>query len=207
MQLGMFFVGASPGGGASNLWTLLLGGNINLSIIMTSVSTIMAFVMMPLWIFTLGRLIFNSGSLDIPYTQILSYVVGLIVPLGIGYLCQRYAPKVAEVLKRIMKMMSAILLVFIIVFAIVTNLYLFELFSWEVSHKNHIVSSITTKKSSINLFISHLLLKSIWLFGKLHLPYENSFLLYQSPSSIFRSTPFSDALRIPVQDLFQLLVW
>ncbi|KAG5882707.1 hypothetical protein JTB14_020553 [Gonioctena quinquepunctata] len=37
MQLGMFFTGASPGGGASNLWTLLLEGNISLSIAMTAI--------------------------------------------------------------------------------------------------------------------------------------------------------------------------
>lgn len=30
MALGLFFTGISPGGGASNMWTLLLGGNINL---------------------------------------------------------------------------------------------------------------------------------------------------------------------------------
>jgi len=43
MQLGMFFTGVSPGGGASNIWTYLLGGNLTLSITMTTVSTFAAF--------------------------------------------------------------------------------------------------------------------------------------------------------------------
>ncbi|XP_074031709.1 P3 protein isoform X2 [Leptinotarsa decemlineata] len=98
MQLGMFFTGTSPGGGASNLWTLLLDGNINLSIAMSAVSTIAAFAMMPFWIFTLGRLIFESGNLAVPYTQVFSYVIALLVPLGIGYLIQRYLRKVANYL-------------------------------------------------------------------------------------------------------------
>lgn len=43
MQLGMFFTGVSPGGGASNIWTYVLGGNLNLSITMTTISTLAAF--------------------------------------------------------------------------------------------------------------------------------------------------------------------
>lgn len=29
LRLGLFFTGASPAGGASNVWTVLLGGNID----------------------------------------------------------------------------------------------------------------------------------------------------------------------------------
>uniref|UniRef100_A0A914PWL4 Uncharacterized protein n=1 Tax=Panagrolaimus davidi TaxID=227884 RepID=A0A914PWL4_9BILA len=38
--LGLFVTGCSPSGGASNFWTLLLEGNVNLSITMTFLSTI-----------------------------------------------------------------------------------------------------------------------------------------------------------------------
>jgi solute carrier family 10 (sodium/bile acid cotransporter), member 3/5 len=38
--IGLFVTGCSPGGGASNYWTILLGGNANLSITMTFISTI-----------------------------------------------------------------------------------------------------------------------------------------------------------------------
>lgn len=43
LQIGMFFTGISPSGGASNMWTLLLDGNLNLSITMTTICTIAAF--------------------------------------------------------------------------------------------------------------------------------------------------------------------
>jgi sodium/bile acid cotransporter 3/5 len=46
LALGLFVTGCSPGGGASNYWTLLLGGNANLSITMTFVSTIGALGML-----------------------------------------------------------------------------------------------------------------------------------------------------------------
>ena len=53
-RLGLFVLGCSPGGNGSNFWTLLLNGDINLSITMTFVSTIAALGMMPFWIYTLG---------------------------------------------------------------------------------------------------------------------------------------------------------
>ncbi|CAG9819178.1 unnamed protein product [Phaedon cochleariae] len=132
MQLGMFFTGVSPAGGASNVWAVLLEGNISLSIIMTAVSTIAAFAMMPLWIFTLGRVIFHNAKLQVPYSQIMTYVIALVVPLAIGYLIQRYLKRVANFMTKIIKGFSSCLIMFIIVFAIVTNLYLFELFSWQI---------------------------------------------------------------------------
>ena len=51
MQLGLFVTGCSPGGGASNIWTVMFGGNLDLSITMTAISTFAAFFMMPAWIF------------------------------------------------------------------------------------------------------------------------------------------------------------
>lgn len=88
--------------------------------------------MMPLWIFTLGREIFKSGNLGVPYHRIAGVAVGLIIPLGIGLLAQKYFPKISNFMVRILKGFSSLLLLFIIVFAIATNLYLFELFSWQV---------------------------------------------------------------------------
>lgn len=43
LRLGLFLNGSCPGGGASNMWTHLLGGSLDLSIMMTFISTITAF--------------------------------------------------------------------------------------------------------------------------------------------------------------------
>lgn len=132
MQLGLFFTGVSPGGGASNMWTVILGGNIDLSITMTTIGTLAAFAMMPLWLFTLGKVLFDEGQLTVPYRLISTYAVTLIVPLAIGYGLKRFFPRIAAFMARILKGFSSLLLIFIVVFAIVTNLYLFELFSWRI---------------------------------------------------------------------------
>ncbi|XP_070154631.1 ileal sodium/bile acid cotransporter-like [Polyergus mexicanus] len=132
LQIGMFFTGISPSGGASNIWTVLLDGNLNLSITMTTICTIAAFGMMPFWIFTLGRHIFAQGQLAVPYRQIGTFVIGLVIPLLIGFVIQRKFPRVSKILVRIMKPFSIVLIIFIVIFAITTNLYLFKLFSWEI---------------------------------------------------------------------------
>ncbi|KRT84283.1 hypothetical protein AMK59_1541, partial [Oryctes borbonicus] len=132
MQLGMFFTGVAPGGGASNMWAVILSGNVPLSITMTTVSNLAAFAMMPLWLFTLGKQIFDKNDIPVPYMQITTYALALVVPLFIGYLMQRYLRRTARFLARILKGFSSLLLVFIVIFAILTNLYLFELFSWRI---------------------------------------------------------------------------
>ncbi|XP_053672116.1 sodium/bile acid cotransporter 5-like isoform X1 [Anopheles nili] len=132
LQLGLFFTGVSPAGGASNIWTVALGGNLTLSIAMTTISTLAAFGMMPLWLFTLGRTIFERANLVVPYSRIAYTAIGLIVPISAGLLIQRYCPRFSKLLVRILKPMSVILILFIVIFAIVTNLYLFELFSWQI---------------------------------------------------------------------------
>lgn len=99
--------------------------------------------MMPVWLFTLGATIFNQGELVIPYGRIASFVIGLIIPLCTGLLIQRYRPNVARILVRILKTCSSLLIIFIIVFAIVTNLYLFQLFTWQV--RSHLILSLTSR--------------------------------------------------------------
>ena len=42
LRLGLFIFGCSPAGGASNMWTVLLRGNLDLSITMTFISTLLA---------------------------------------------------------------------------------------------------------------------------------------------------------------------
>ncbi|KAK9512177.1 hypothetical protein O3M35_000653 [Rhynocoris fuscipes] len=132
LRLGLFFTGVSPAGGASNIWTFVLGGNINLSVTMTAVSTLASFAFIPLWVFTLGPVILSGGELEVPYSKIITSAVGLLIPLCIGYALQIYCKKVSNVMVRILKPFSALLIIFIIVFAIVTNFYLFKLFNWQI---------------------------------------------------------------------------
>merc|ERR1712183_14127 len=110
MKLGLFVTGCSPGGGASNIWTVMFGGNLDLSIVMTAVSTFSAFFMMPLWIFLLGEVIIADTAIVIPYKKILTYGIMLIVPLLLGVSIRKCLPKVADTLAKILKPMAFFLI-------------------------------------------------------------------------------------------------
>merc|ERR1719225_1755703 len=135
MRLGLFVTGCSPGGGASNIWTVMFGGNLDLSVTMTAISTFAAFFMMPAWIFSLGQVIFKSDEdrpIIIPYYKICIYAFFLVIPLSIGLLIARYAPRLSKFLVRILKPMALFLILFILIFGVWANLYIFRLMTWPV---------------------------------------------------------------------------
>jgi len=92
--------------------------------------------MIPFWILFLGKRIFSMGEMPVPYSRIGSSIVALIIPLCIGYCIQQFLPRVSKIMIRVLKPLSSCLIIFIIVFATVTNLYLFKIFSWKVSTYN-----------------------------------------------------------------------
>jgi len=135
MRLGLFVTGCSPGGGASNIWTVMFGGNLDLSVTMTAISTFAAFFMMPAWIFSLGQhLILNDERYDIviPYYKIAIYCFFLVIPLSIGLLIARYLPRVSAFMVKILKPLALFLILFILIFGIWANLYIFKLMDWQV---------------------------------------------------------------------------
>jgi len=133
MKLGLFVTGCSPGGGASNIWTVMFGGNLDLSIVMTAVSTFSAFFMMPLWIYLLGEVIIADTAIVIPYTKILTYGIMLIVPLLIGVSIRKCLPKVANILVKILRPMALFLIVFILVCGIWSQFFMIRLIDWKIA--------------------------------------------------------------------------
>ncbi|XP_047494470.1 sodium/bile acid cotransporter-like isoform X2 [Penaeus chinensis] len=127
-QLGMFLTGCSPGGGLSNMWTYLLGGSLDLSILMTFTSTIFAFATLPLWVFLMGPVILGETDFAIPYKDIAMLVVSLSVPCCVGILVQRFLPRVAKVLEWLLTPLSIFIVVFIFTFGVYANIYVFSFF-------------------------------------------------------------------------------
>ncbi|OAF67819.1 hypothetical protein A3Q56_04455 [Intoshia linei] len=85
----IFMVGCCPGGGASNMHTALLDGDVTLSIMMTSISTIVALGAMPAWFYTLGRyvVIYEDTSITdiIPFLHLIGVLVIIVIPLILGF--------------------------------------------------------------------------------------------------------------------------
>ena len=83
LALGCVVMGCSSGGTTSNLFSYLSRADLALSISMTVVSTVSAVVLMPLvlWFWASS---FTGETLAIPYTNIVTTLVAVLVPVAAG---------------------------------------------------------------------------------------------------------------------------
>lgn len=132
VSLGFFILGCCPGSTASNSWTLLFHGDVNLSCVMTFLTTVASFGLMPLWLFTLGRNFFAVGELKVPYVRLLASLLLFIFPVGIGLLIKRFRPKWAEFSKKIIRPYSMIVMLFFVTVGIYANLYLIRIMTFNI---------------------------------------------------------------------------
>ncbi|XP_074471988.1 hepatic sodium/bile acid cotransporter-like isoform X3 [Sebastes fasciatus] len=91
--------GCCPGGSLSNLLALALKGDMNLSIVMTTCSTLLALVMMPLllYLYCQGFNLQNS----VPYDGIIISLLSILIPCGVGILINYYRPQYAKTITRV----------------------------------------------------------------------------------------------------------
>ncbi|XP_074644860.1 ileal sodium/bile acid cotransporter-like [Tubulanus polymorphus] len=132
-SIGLFASGCAPGGGASNMYTYLLKGDLSLSITMTLISTIASLGMIPLWMFTLGNVVIREiPNMQIPYENICITLVSIIAPVGVGVLLQKKAPKFTKKLGKCIRPFLIILILFMTTFGSWVNMYIFRLFTPKV---------------------------------------------------------------------------
>ncbi|ESO95075.1 hypothetical protein LOTGIDRAFT_93838, partial [Lottia gigantea] len=129
VALGIFACGICPGGGISNIYCYVLNGDVSLSVTMTTISTIAALGMIPLWMFTLGQL-FNDEktTINIPYANIMSTLAMVIIPLFVGMIIKYKCLKISKIILKVIKPLSLITIVILLTFGIYVNLYIFRLF-------------------------------------------------------------------------------
>ncbi|KAK4468367.1 hypothetical protein MN116_008159 [Schistosoma mekongi] len=90
---GLLTIGCSPGGGVSNAWSLLLGGDINLSILMTFISSLSALFMMPFLLLIYGRFFIDVWRIKIPYSNIVFQLLQVALPALMGLILRIWKPK------------------------------------------------------------------------------------------------------------------
>ncbi|XP_057377742.1 ileal sodium/bile acid cotransporter-like [Daphnia carinata] len=132
MGFGLLVIGVCPGGIASNFWTLLLDGDVNLSITMTFVSSLAAMGMMPLWLWLLSGFFLPEGSsVQVPYVNMAISLILLTFPLGIGILIRRFKLPLAEFLTgKILKKFSIFFIIFIFALGFYSMSHIFILMDW-----------------------------------------------------------------------------
>ena len=120
LAAGLIIMAASPGGAGSNITTFLINGDSALSISLTTVSNLVAFITLPLWT-ALGMTLFvgTTGLASISLGQIIGPVAVItLIPIGIGLLLRARWPQLGPTLKRPLRVGIA----FLIIVAIVSSL-------------------------------------------------------------------------------------
>jgi len=133
VAIGALLMGSVPAGTTSNVFTYFSKGNLALSVMMTTNSTLWALVMTPLALLLYGTRFMPPGSeLQIPIQNIVVTLVILLVPVAVGMLIRRYNANIGAVLE----LMGGFIGVFFIVFLLVTwvprNWRLLVITPWQV---------------------------------------------------------------------------
>merc|ERR1712156_141020 len=97
-----------------------------MSITMTFMSTIMALAFMPIWIFLLGPFIVDD-SLVIPFSQLITSLVSLILPTALGMWIRWKWSKSARILDKIIVPFTLLTVLFILTAGVYINLFIFLL--------------------------------------------------------------------------------
>ena len=110
LALGVILVGCCPGGTASNVITYIAGGDVALSVGMTTVSTLLAPLLTPILVYSLG-----GAWVDVSFmAMVLSVVKIVLVPVLMGIaihtLCGAFVKKISGVLP-LVSVISIVLLI------------------------------------------------------------------------------------------------
>jgi len=126
IALGMMLVAACPGGNMSNFLVHLANGNRALSVTMTSITTVLSFVITPLNLLVWGNLyeptslIIKSFTLS-PVSLLWVLTQLVLIPLLLGMSCNAYLPEFTKLLKKHVKWMSILVFMGILLGAVVAN--------------------------------------------------------------------------------------
>lgn len=117
VALGALLMGCVPAGTTSNIFTYFSKGNLALSVIMTTNSTLWAILMTPLVLAFYGSLLFTESSdLQIPIVNIVVTLATLLIPVIAGMILRRYSANIGAV----MELLGGFFGLFFIVFLMAT---------------------------------------------------------------------------------------
>lgn len=117
LAVGVIILAACPGGPTSNLVTYLARGNVALSITLTAISSLITVFTIPLVVnLSMGIFMGEETALQLSFlTTVLQIAVITLVPVSLGMVLHRYAPRFAATVEKWVKWLSLFFLALIIV--------------------------------------------------------------------------------------------
>jgi len=110
LAVGLVLVGCCPGGTASNVVALIARADVALSVVMTTVSTVLAVVLTPLLSSALaGRYVPVDG-----WTLLLSVVQVVLLPVAVGVALKLFWPRSSERVETVMPALAVVAIALIV---------------------------------------------------------------------------------------------
>jgi bile acid transporter len=115
IAVGLILMGCMPGGTTSNIFTYFSKAVLALSIMMTSVSTLVALGMVPATLAFYSGLAGYAGDYTIPATNVAQVLVVLLVPTLIGMGLRKANPNIGATLELLGGIMGIAVILFLVV--------------------------------------------------------------------------------------------
>ena len=114
LAVGLILMGCMPGGTTSNIFTYFSKGNLALSIMMTSVSTLLAVAVVPVLIAFYSGLAGVTGEFAVPAGNVAQVLVVLLIPTIIGMVLRKVNPNIGATIELIGSMLGVFVILFLI---------------------------------------------------------------------------------------------
>jgi BASS family bile acid:Na+ symporter len=133
LSIGALLMGAVPAGTTSNMFTYFSKGNLALSVMMTTNSTLWAIIMTPLALAIFGNLLFagENSEYQIPITNIVVTLAILLIPVVLGMTIRRYSANIGAVLELLGGFFGLFFIVFLVATWVPRNWALLTSTAWQ----------------------------------------------------------------------------
>ena len=132
LAVGLILMGCMPGGTTSNIFTYFSKGALALSIMMTSVSTLIAVAAVPALIAFYSKLAGVTGDFAIPAANVAQVLVVLLVPTLLGMALRKLNPNIGATIELIGSMLGIAVILFLVVSWVPRNYQLLLSTPWPV---------------------------------------------------------------------------
>lgn len=132
LAVGLILMGCMPGGTTSNIFTYFSKGVLALSIMMTSVSTLVAVAAVPALIAFYSKMAGVTGEFAIPAANVAQVLVVLLVPTIIGMILRKVNPNIGATIELIGSMLGIVVILFLVVSWVPRNYQLLLSTPWPV---------------------------------------------------------------------------
>ncbi len=132
LAMGLILMGCMPGGTTSNIFTYFSKGVLALSIMMTSVSTLVAVVAVPALLELYSGLAGVTGQFKIPAGNVIQVLVVLLVPTILGMLLRKWNANIGAIVELVGGLLGILVILFLIATWVPRNHQLLASTPWYV---------------------------------------------------------------------------